>query len=333
MGLPNLTFQHPLFLLGLLVLPLLAYLEWRTYKKRNTGFQFSDIRLLKSQGMSIWTKLTRLPHLLRYTALALCIIALARPQDKNTVNEQFAEGVDILLVLDTSTSMKAQDFKPNRFIAAKDVAREFIENRVSDRVGLIVFAAQAFTQVPLTLDYEFLQRLMDDVNVGIIEDGTAIGSAIATAVNRLKDSAAKSKVVILLTDGQNNRGEIDPSTAADVAASMNVRVYTIGVGAKGTAPYVRDDPFLGRRTQQIPVEIDEDMLQSVAEKTGGQYFRATNKIALRSIYEEIGELEKTKVEERIYTDYKELFHFFLWPALLLILFELALLSTKLRKFP
>jgi len=333
MGLPNLTFQHPWLLLGLLLLPLIAWIEWRNHKKRHTGMQFSDIRLIKNQGASIWTKLTSVPKILRYLALALCIIALARPQDKNTVQEQFAEGVDILLVLDTSTSMKAQDFKPNRFIAAKDVAREFIESRVSDRVGLIVFAAQAFTQVPLTLDYQFLQRLMEEVNVGIIEDGTAIGSAIATAVNRLKDSAAKSKVVILLTDGQNNRGEIDPSTAADVAASMNVRVYTIGVGAKGTAPYTRNDPFLGRRTQQIPVEIDEDMLRSVASKTGGQYFRATNKIALRSVYEEIGELEKTKVEERVYTDYAELYHLLLFPALAFILLEVMLMSTKLRRFP
>ncbi len=333
MSLPNLTFQHPWLLFALIAIPILVWIEWSVYQRRNTGMRFSDIRLVKNQGRSIWTRLTRLPSLLRYLALALCIIAIARPQDKNTVKEQYAEGVDILLVLDTSTSMKAQDFKPNRFIAAKDVATEFIQNRVSDRVGLIVFAAQAFTQVPLTLDYDFLQRLMDEVNVGIIEDGTAIGSAIATAVNRLQDSAAKSKVVILLTDGQNNRGEIDPSTAADVAASMGVRVYTIGVGAKGTAPYVRNDPFLGRRTQQIPVEIDEEMLSSVAAKTGGQYFRATNKMALRSIYEEIGDLEKTKVEERVFTDYAELYHFLLWPALALIMLELGLVSTKLRKFP
>ncbi|MEM6336701.1 MAG: VWA domain-containing protein [Bacteroidota bacterium] len=229
--------------------------------------------------------------------------------------------------------MNAQDFRPNRFEAARSVASEFIGSRLSDRIGLIVFAAQAFTQTPLTLDYDFLQEMLRQVEVGRLEDGTAIGMALATAVNRLKDSEAVSKVVILLTDGQNNRGEIDPSTAADVAATMNVRVYTIGVGARGTAPYVTDDPFRGRRTTRLPVQIDERTLQNVAEKTGGKYFRATNADALRTIYNEIGELETTKIEERIYTNYEELYPYFLWPAFGLLLLELLLASTRLRKLP
>ena len=266
-------------------------------------------------------------------ALALAIVALARPQDPSTTREQFAEGVDIMLVLDTSTSMKAQDFRPNRFVAAREVATDFIRERVSDRVGLIVFAAQAFTQVPLTLDYPFLTEMLAAVEVGIIEDGTAIGTALVTAINRLRDSEAKSKVVILLTDGQNNRGEIDPGTAAEAAAAMDVRVYTIGVGAHGSAPFMADDPFYGQRMMQIPVEIDEDMLESVAEKTGGRYFRATNSGTLREIYTEIGDLEKTKIEERVYTDYAELYHLFLIPAFFLVFVEVALVTTRLRRIP
>jgi Ca-activated chloride channel homolog len=265
--------------------------------------------------------------------LILGILALARPQVRDVVQERYAEGVDIMLVLDTSTSMRAQDFQPNRFEAARDVASEFIRSRVSDRVGLIVFAAKAFTQAPLTLDYDFLQRMLAEVDIGIIEDGTAIGTALATAVNRLADSDAKSKVVILLTDGQNNRGEIDPVTAAEVAQALGVRVYSIGVGAHGEAPFVFTDPFGGQRRRMVPVDIDEQMLQTVADLTGGRYFRATTKQALRSIYDEIGELEKTRIEERIYTDYEERYAIFLWPAFGLLLLEVLLSTTRLRGFP
>lgn len=277
--------------------------------------------------------MARLPGWLRLGAITLGILALARPQERNTIVERSAEGVDIMLVLDISTSMRAQDFTPNRFEAARAVATEFIESRLSDRVGLIVFSAQAFTQAPLTLDYSFLQRMLQEVDIGLIEDGTAIGTALATAVNRLKDSAAESKVVILLTDGQNNRGEIDPATAADVAAALGVRVYPIGVGAYGSAPYVVDRPFGGQQRLQVPVEIDEETLRNVAAKTGGQYFRATDKEALRRIYEEIGELEKTEVEERIYTDVRERFLLFLLPAFILLLLEIALITTRLRPLP
>jgi Ca-activated chloride channel family protein len=229
--------------------------------------------------------------------------------------------------------MRAQDFEPNRFEAARDVAGEFVRGRVSDRVGLVVFAAKAYTQAPLTLDYAFLQQMIKEVEVGVIEDGTAIGTALAMAVNRLKETEAKSKVVILLTDGQNNRGEIDPVTAAEVAEAVGVRVYTIGVGAHGEAPFIIDHPFAGRQRRMVPVEIDEEMLQAVASKTGGQYFRATNKEALSTIYAEIGELEKTKVDERIYTNFTERYPLFLWPAFGLLLLELLLSATRLRRFP
>jgi Ca-activated chloride channel family protein len=273
------------------------------------------------------------PPVFRLLAIGLATIALARPQDPSTTREQFAEGVDIMLILDTSTSMKAQDFRPNRFVAAREVATDFINERVSDRIGLIVFASQAFTQVPLTIDYPFLVQMLQSVEVGIIEDGTAIGTALITGVNRLRESEAKSKVIVLLTDGQNNRGEIDPGTAAEAAAAMSVRVYTIGVGAHGSAPFMADDPFYGQRMMQIPVEIDEEMLESVAEKTGGRYFRATNSGTLREIYQEIGELEKSKIEERVYTDYAELYHLFLWPAFILVLLEVSLMTTRLRRIP
>ncbi|MEZ4702853.1 MAG: VWA domain-containing protein [Rhodothermales bacterium] len=326
-------FAQPYWLFLLLLAPLLGAWEyWRARRKR-AGMQFSNIASVKAAPRSVWTYLRGLPSLLRVGAFVLGVIALARPQDRDTVVERFAEGVDIIMVLDTSTSMRAQDFEPNRFEAAREVAGEFVKGRVSDRVGLVVFAAKAFTQAPLTLDYSFLQQMLAEVEVGVIEDGTAIGTALAMAVNRLKETDAKSKVVILLTDGQNNRGEIDPVTAAEVAEAVGVRVYTIGVGAHGEAPFIIDHPFAGRQRRMVPVEIDEDMLRNVAEKTGGQYFRATNKEALSTIYEEIGNLEKTKVEERIYTDYTERYATFLWPAFVLLLLEVLLSSTRLRRFP
>lgn len=327
------VFAQPAWLVLLILVPLLGAWEWWRSRRRASGLRYSSVSPAKAAPPSLWARLRGLPVLLRMAALTLGIVALARPQDHNTVQERYAEGVDIMLVLDTSTSMRAQDFHPNRFEAARDVAAEFIDSRLSDRVGLVVFAAKAFTQAPLTLDYDFLQTMLGEVEVGLIEDGTAIGTALAMAVNRLKDSEAKSKVIILLTDGQNNRGEIDPVTASEVAETMDVRVYSIGVGAYGEAPFVFDDPFVGQRRRMVPVEIDEEMLRSVAENTGGRYFRATNKEALREIYEEIGELEKTKVEERVYTDVTERYAAFLWPAFGLLLLELLLANTRLRRFP
>ncbi len=326
-------FAQPYWLVLLALVPLVGAWEYWRARRKNAGLRFSNIAGAKAAPRSVWSYLRGIPVLLRLGAFTLAILALARPQDRDTIVERFAEGVDIIMVLDTSTSMRAQDFEPNRFEAAREVASEFVKGRISDRVGLVVFAAKAFTQAPLTLDYSFLQQMLAEVEVGVIEDGTAIGTALAMAVNRLKETDAKSKVVILLTDGQNNRGEIDPVTAADVAQAVGVRVYTIGVGAHGEAPFIIDHPFAGRQRRMVPVEIDEEMLSSVAEKTGGQYFRATNKEALSTIYEEIGELEKTKVEERIYTDYTERYASFLWPAFALLLLEILLSTTRLRRFP
>ncbi len=325
-------FAHPEWLALLVLVPLLGIWEWWR-ARRKVGLRFSNVASAKAAPKTLWTYLGGLPALLRMGALVLGILALARPQERNVTRERFAEGVDIMMVLDTSTSMRAQDFHPNRFEAARDVAAEFIRGRLSDRIGLIVFAAKAYTQTPLTLDYPFLLRMLTEVEVGAIEDGTAIGTALATAVNRLKDTEAESKVIILLTDGQNNRGEVDPVTASEVAATLGVRVYAIGVGTYGEAPFITDHPFAGRQRQMVPVEIDEDMLRSVATNTGGQYFRATNKQTLREIYAEIGELEKTKIETRIYTDYEERYALFLWPAFGLILLELLLANTRLRRFP
>ncbi len=325
-------FAQPQWLALLVLVPLLGVWEWWR-ARRGAGLRFSNVASARAVPRSLWARLGGLPALLRLGALALGILALARPQERNVTHERYAEGVDIMLVLDTSTSMRAQDFHPNRFEAARDVAAEFIRSRLSDRIGLIVFAAKAYTQTPLTLDYSFLLRMLDEVEVGAIEDGTAIGTALATAAGRLKASEATSKVIILLTDGQNNRGEVDPATASEVAATLGVRVYAIGVGTYGEAPFIIDHPFAGRQRQMVPVEIDEEMLRTVAGNTGGKYFRATNMQGLRSIYDEIGELEKTKVETRTYTDFEERYALFLWPAFGLVLLEVLLSSTRLRRFP
>ena len=325
-------FAQPYWLWLLVLVP--AGLAWRTYRSRGeSGLQFSTTALATSLRPTLRVYLRHTPAVLRAAALSLAIIALARPQERNVTRERYAEGVDIMMVLDTSTSMRAEDFRPNRFEAARQVGSEFIDGRQSDRVGLVVFAAKAYTQAPLTLDYAFLQSMLGEVEVGVIEDGTAIGTALAMAVNRLKDTEAMSKVIILLTDGQNNRGELSPETAAEVAKTLGVRVYAIGVGARGEAPFVVDHPFAGRQRRMVAVEIDEEMLTKVAQTTGGRYFRATNNQALREIYDEIGELEKTRIEERIYTDYEERYHRFLGPAFLLLMLELALSTTVLRRFP
>lgn len=325
-------FAEPLWLVLLLALPLIAAWEY-VRARRRVGVRYSSTAALRDRPRTISSRLSWLPTALRMAVIAFAVIALARPQKRDVLTEIFAEGVDIVMVLDTSTSMRAQDFKPNRFEAAREVGSEFIGGRTTDRVGLIVFAAKAYTQAPLTLDYDFLQTMLAEVEVGVIEDGTAIGTALAMAVNRLKETDAVGKVVILLTDGQNNRGEIDPVTAAEVAQALGVRVYPIGVGAHGEAPVVIDHPLVGRQRRMMPVEIDEEMLRSVASLTGGRYFRATNKEALRSIYQEIGELEKTKIEELSYTRFDERYARFLWPAVLFFLLEVALASTRLRRLP
>jgi Ca-activated chloride channel family protein len=236
--------------------------------------------------------------------------------------------------MDVSGSMLAEDIKPNRVTAAKEVAASFIRGRKNDRIGMVVFAGEAYTQCPLTLDYGILLNFMKDIQVGMIEDGTAIGMGLATAVNRLRHSEAKSKVIILLTDGRNNRGQIDPTTAAQLAKAMGVKIYAVGAGTtQETAPYPVEDPFYGKRYVPIRVDIDVPMLRKVAEITGGQMFRATDRKSLETIYQEIDQMEKTEIKVKEYTRYTELFHYFLFIGLLLLAVECLLSNTRYRKLP
>jgi Ca-activated chloride channel family protein len=325
-------FATPNVLWLLVLVPLVG--GWTWWRRRGQpGLRYSSVGPARAVSRTWAVRLAMLPAVLRMAALALGILALARPQVEDVRRTRSAEGIDIMLALDTSTSMRAEDFDPNRFKAAQSVASEFIESRTSDRVGLVVFAAKAYTQAPLTLDYAFLQQMLEEVRVGVVKDGTAIGTALAMAVNRLKETEAKSKVVVLLTDGQNNRGEVDPVTAAQVAETMGVRVYSIGVGSRGDAPFVVDRPFTGSQRRSVPVEIDEEMLRTVAETTGGRYFRATSKRALREIYDEISRLEKSEIDERVYTDREERYPRFLIPAVVLVVIEVLLSTTVFRRFP
>lgn len=321
------SWANPEWLWCLLIVPTLIGLSvWRAYTNRHPSLTFSDTSGFADIPRGWRTYGVWLAPLLQWIAIALIVLAIARPQNKNTTVERNAEGIDIVLALDISTSMRAEDLKPNRFEAARDVATDFIDKRVSDRIGLVVFARKSFTVVPPTLDYDLLKRLLNNVEMGIIEDGTAIGMGIATAVNRLKESQAKSKVIILLTDGQNNSGKIDPVTAADLALSYNIKIYTIGAGTKGTAPYPVQDPIFGKRYQNVKVEIDEEMLTQIADMSGGTYFRATDTEQLQEIYDRIDELERTKVDELIYTDYEDLYARFLLPAILLLV--LSIISER-----
>ncbi|MDZ7694504.1 MAG: VWA domain-containing protein [Balneolaceae bacterium] len=252
------TWANPewFWLLGLLPL-LIVITLWRHFKNRNPSITFSDVSDLKDLPGNWRSYGTWAAPVLYWIAFALIVMAMARPQFQNTTVERNAEGIDIVMALDISTSMKAEDLKPNRFEAARNVATDFIDKRISDRIGLVAFAQKSFTVVPPTLDYDLLKQLLNDIQMGIVEDGTAIGMGIATAVNRLKESTAESKIIILLTDGQNNSGEIDPVTAADLAVTYGIKIYTIGAGTRGTAPYPVQDPVFGTRYQNVKVDIDE----------------------------------------------------------------------------
>ncbi len=328
-------FADPEYLYLLLIIPLLAYRYW---SKRGLGggrIRFSDIGIIKRVGQTRKQMLRHGLFLLRLLFIALVIMAFARPQSGSKMRETSTEGVDIVLAIDVSSSMLAEDFKPrNRLEAAKKVAKKFIGGRQNDRLGLVVFAGQSFTQCPLTLDYGVLMTLLESIRVADKNwDGTAIGMGIVNAVNRLRDSKAKSKVIILLTDGVNNRGQVDPVTAAQIAEAYNIKIYTIGAGSRGTAMYPIDDPTWGRRYVTMPVEIDEEVLKRIASITGAKYFRATNTKKLSAIYKEIGEMEKTKIEVKEFTRYDEYFVWFLGAGLLVFMFELLLTNTVFRKIP
>lgn len=332
MQLPDVTFANPEWLWGLALLPVLA--AWYVWQRgrRAPGLQYSTLQPFARVRPTLRERLVHAPFLLRLLALGLLIVAVARPRTTSQGENVYTEGIDIVLVLDISGSMLAEDFRPNRIEAAKSVAQEFIDGRPNDRIGLVVFSGESFTQCPMTLDHRVLKNLLLQVRTGIIEDGTAIGMGMAQGVNRLKESKAKSKVMILLTDGVNNRGEIDPITAGQIAQSFDIRVYTIGVGTMGQAPYPAQTPF-GIVRQMVPVEVDEKTLRSIAEMTGAHYYRATGNRALREIYQEIDRLEKTRIEVRAYRSYTELFYPWAFAALGALVLELLLGATVLRRIP
>lgn len=325
-------FAYPWVLWALLLIPVLAAVYWRRRKGMVAEMTFSSLQPFDQTPRSLRERLHDAPVALRLFALALFIVALARPQSVSSKENVSTEGIDIVLLLDISGSMLAEDFTPNRIQAAKQVADEFIDGRTNDRIGLVIFSAQSFTQCPLTTDYPVLKSLLKEVKNGMIEDGTAIGLALANGVNRLKDSQAKSRVMILLTDGVNNRGEIDPLTAAKIAATFGIRVYTVGVGAQGDAPYPIETPF-GIQHRMIPADLDEKTLSAVADMTGGKYFRATDNRKLKAIYKEIDQMERSKIEVTAYKRYSELFYGWLGGGLLILLLEVGLGATVLRKIP
>ncbi len=301
----DITFANPEMFWLALVIPVLIGWRWNR-KNKDAVFKMSGGRAFEVMKPTFRNRLNVFLYWLPFLPLSLLIIILARPQTSNSWKESTTEGIDIVMALDVSGSMKARDFRPDRLEAAKDVAKDFISQRPNDRIGLVVFAAESFTQCPLTTDHKVLLNLLKNVKSGIIEDGTAIGLGLANAVNRIKDSKAKSKVIILLTDGVNNTGEIAPLTAAEIAKTFGIRVYTIGVGKKGMAPFPVETPF-GTQLQQMEVKIDEPTLQEIASTTDGQYFRATNKKKLKEIYQEIDKLEKTKISVQQYSTKYEAF--------------------------
>ncbi|WP_018028777.1 vWA domain-containing protein [Porphyromonas somerae] len=325
------TFAHPYFFLLLLLVPLAVWLYlWR--EKRPATFTLSTIGAFRGRKVSWRTRLCWLPFALALLAFISGVVALARPQSSNAYSTESTEGINIVLALDISGSMLAKDLQPNRFEAAKSVAGEFVSSRPYDNIGLVVFAGESYTQCPLTTDHAVLLNMINSVEMGLVNDGTAIGSGLATAVNRLKEIKEGSKVVILLTDGTNNSGTIAPVTAAEIAASFGIRVYTIGVGTMGEALYPIQT-YLGVEYVSMPVEIDEASLKQIASATGGQYFRATDNNSLHQIYEEIDQLEKVKLKVESFTQKEELFPPYLWAALILLFAALLLRSTLFRRMP
>ena len=317
-----------------LLLLLIPYILWYVLKnkKKEPTLLVSDTTAYRYAPKSYKNHLIHVPFILRLFTFVMVIIILARPQTSNSWKNTQVEGIDIMLAVDVSTSMLAEDLKPNRLEAAKDVAAEFINGRPNDNIGITLFAGESFTQCPLTVDHAVLLNLLKDMKCGLIEDGTAIGMGIANAVTRLKDSKAKSKVIILLTDGVNNKGDISPLTAAEIAKSFGIRVYTIGVGTNGMAPY----PYpVGGTVQYVnmPVEIDEKTLTQIAGTTEGNYFRATSNSKLKEVYEEIDKLEKTKLNVKEYSKRQEEYRWFALAAFLCVLLEVLLRNSILKKIP
>jgi Ca-activated chloride channel family protein len=333
----NFDFANPWFLLALLLLPLVGWLRGRSGAR--PAFVYSSVTLVKGVSKASRSRAGTFLHALRWLALACLIVALARPQMSRTDTSVRASGVDIVIALDLSGSMESEDFlikgqRVNRLVVAKDTISKFIEKRPNDRIGLVAFAGRAYIAAPLTLDHDFLQNNLKRLDLHTIEDGTAIGSGLSAAVNRLRDIRSKSKIVILMTDGQNNAGKIPPVTAAEAAKALGIKVYTIGVGIRGTAPFPQMTPFGQKVYTPMKVDIDEDTLTAMAEKTGGKYFRADSTDTLRKIYDEIDQFEKTEAVVKKFVQREELFRGLgAIPGLLLLFIEVLLANTIWRRLP
>lgn len=330
----HITFAHPYLLLLLLIIPLLTAWYVFRYRKQKPALQFSNISFFRGVRRTFRQRSYPLLFALRMVAVGAIIVALARPQKMLSRQEMTVEGIDIVLTMDVSGSMLAEDFRPNRLEAAKNVATDFIKGRKNDRMGLVVFSGEAFTQVPLTIDHHVLLKQLYALKSGMIKDGTALGDGLATAINRIKDSEAKSKVIILLTDGINNQGAVDPQSAAEIAALYNIRLYTIGVGTQGLAPYPFKDPLGRTHYQNVPVELDEHLLTQMAQSTqDGQYFRATSKKSLQKIFKQIDEMEKSKIDVTQYSQTKDIYQGWLVLAAIALLLEILLGLLYYRTTP
>lgn len=329
----HIEFANPWFFWLLLIIPLMVVWYIRKQKRREASFKVSSLEGLKKIPVSWKVRFRPFLVVLRLLAMALLIIALARPQATNVSENIDSEGIDIVICLDVSGSMLAEDFHPNRVEAAKKLAIDFVEHRPSDRIGLVIFAGESFTQCPITTDHSVLINLIRKVNLGMLQDGTAIGMGLATSVDRLRSSPGKSKVIILLTDGVNNTGMIDPITAMKIAKLYHIKVYTIGIGTYGVAPYPMPMPGGGVQMQDMQVQIDTALLQRIAANTGGEYFRATGNTSLANIYKQINELEKSKVKITAFKKYEELFFPLAIAAFLLIFLEIILRYTFFRSLP
>ena len=332
-------FKDPWLLLLLIFWVPMVVVYLRREKRFRPAIRFSDLSVVKTAPVSFFVKARHLLFILRLLGFGLLVVALARPQKGHTDEEVSTEGVDIMLVLDISESMRALDFQPdNRLAVAKKTIGDFIRKRSTDRIGLVVFGARSFTKCPLTLDYNVLERFLEEITFTDFSYQTAIGSAIATAANRLKDSPAKSKVIILLTDGANNAGEIPPLTAAKAAAELGMKIHTIGVGKEGKVPMpvLVQNPFTGQTKQQVQLmesDLDEKTLQEIATATGGTFFRAQSAEKLAAIYDQIDKMEKTEIKTTIYTSFEEKFYPWLWAGFLLLIAELLLQHTRFRRIP
>ena len=328
----DITFKHPHLLWLLVLVPLMVFYYLKIKRYHRPRISISSTEAFQNYKPTLRQRLLNLPIVLRVLAVSLMIVGLARPQSSSHGSNVTTEGISIVIALDISTSMLAEDFKPNRIEAAKRVAMDFIEGRPNDLIGLVVFSGESFTQCPITTDHAVIKNLMHDVKTGMIQDGTAIGDGLATAIARVKDSKTKSKAVILITDGVSNMGSVPPLTAGEIAKTFGVRVYSVGVGTQGMAPYPVPTPF-GTQYQNMPVQIDESLLSQIAQETEGKYFRATNNKKLQAIFQEIDKMEKTKIEVTEFKRYTEEYLPWALAACVLIVLELFIRYTWLRNLP